>query len=108
MIYIVRSNRFAAVIKTQNSKISMSSSHQSCSPSDFKFKNALLVSKLSRFEFEQQKNPNLSTNELEKMLRARGTDYQALVDFHKYQKEYEESVVKSFQHYGKKVKIANR
>lgn len=86
----------------------MASLHQCGSPSKFQFEKALIVSKLSRIEFEQHKNPNLSTVELEKMLRARGTDYQAFVDFHKQQKDYEDSVAKSFQHFGKEVKVVNR
>lgn len=63
---------------------------------------------MSRYEFEQHKNPTLTTEKLEEVLRARGTDYEALIGFHRLQKEYEAKIAESFQHFGKDVKRANR
>ena len=45
------------------------------SPQDFKPKKALVVSKVSRYEFERSKFSELSENEFEDLLTKRGSDY---------------------------------
>lgn len=75
---------------------------------EFRFKKALIVTKLSRYEFEQHRNPKLTHIELEQMLRNRGTDYDALIDIHKAHKEFEARVANSFKQYGIDVKLSNR
>lgn len=74
----------------------------------FRLKKALIVTKLSRYEFEQHKNPKMTVNELEHMLRDRGTDYDALIQIHKAHKEFEARVANSFKQFGVEVKLVNR
>lgn len=74
----------------------------------FQFKKALIVTKLSRLEFEQHKNPKLSVAELEKMLRDRGTDFDALLQYHRIHKEFETTVAESFRRHNIDVKLVNR
>lgn len=84
------------------------SSNRSIDPTHFNFKKALIVTKLSRFEFEQHRNPQLTLKELEKLLCDRGTDFNALVHLHKIHKQFETEVANSFKEYGIEVKLANR
>lgn len=74
----------------------------------FQFKKALIVTKLSRYEFEQHKNPKLTMIQLEKVLRDRGTDYDLLLSYHRVHKEFEKKVADSFKEYGIDVKLVNR
>lgn len=74
----------------------------------FQFKKALIVTKLSRYEFEQHKNPKLTVLQLEKLLRDRGTDYDLLLHYHKIHKDFERKVAESFASFGIDVKCVNR
>lgn len=76
--------------------------------SKFQFKKALIVTKLSRYEFEQHKNPKLTVSELEKMLRARGTDYDLMLYYHQIHKKFEKKIAESFKEFGIDVKMVNR
>lgn len=78
------------------------------SPRKCTFKNALIVTKLSRYEFEQHKNPKLTVLQLEKLLRDRGTDYDLLLNYHRIHKEFEQRVANSFKEFGIAVKLVNR
>lgn len=80
------------------------------SPSNpkFQFKKALIVTKLSRYEFEQHKNPKLTVVQLEKVLRDRGTDYDLWLHYHRIHKEFERKVADSFRDHGIDVKLVNR
>lgn len=77
-------------------------------PTNFKLQRALLVSKLSRYEFEQLRHPNLSPEQLEAKLRDRGTDFDTLMYLHNLHKDFESTIVKSFLDVGCEVKLANR
>lgn len=77
-------------------------------PTNFKLQRALLVSKLSRYEFEQLRHPNLSIQQLEARLRDRGTDFDTLMYLHNLHKDFERTIVRSFQNVGCEVKLANR
>uniref|UniRef100_A0A1I8NEL7 NAD kinase 2, mitochondrial n=1 Tax=Musca domestica TaxID=7370 RepID=A0A1I8NEL7_MUSDO len=77
-------------------------------PTNFKLQRALLVSKLSRYEFEQLRHPNLSAQQLEARLRDRGTDFDTLMYLHNLHKDFERTIVRSFQNVGCEVKLANR
>ncbi|XP_017027241.1 NAD kinase 2, mitochondrial isoform X2 [Drosophila kikkawai] len=77
-------------------------------PTNFKLKRALVVTKLSRYEFEQQRNPQLSREQLEKKLRDRGTDVEMILYLHNLHKDFEKRVVQSFQDVGCEVKMASR
>lgn len=72
------------------------------------FKKALIVTKLSRYEFEQHKNPKLTNVQLEKLLRDRGTDYDLWLHYHHIHKDFEKKVANSFREYGIDVKLVNR
>lgn len=74
----------------------------------YRFKRALIVTKLSRYEFEQHIHPKMNVTELERMLRNRGTDYDALIQIHKAHKEFETRVADSFRQFGIEVKLSNR
>ncbi|XP_037045451.1 NAD kinase 2, mitochondrial isoform X1 [Bradysia coprophila] len=74
----------------------------------FKPSKALIVTKLSRLEFEQQRQPNLSRNELEKNIRHRGSDYDVMLNFHTIHKEFERKIAQCFNKFGVEVKLVNR
>lgn len=74
----------------------------------FKLTKALIITKLSKFEFEQHRHPNLSEHELEEIIRNRGTDYTAMLYYHNLHKDFERKVADSFKHYGVKVELVNR
>lgn len=74
----------------------------------FPFKKILIVTKLSRYEFEQHKNPKLTNVQLEKILRDRGTDYDLWQHYHKIHKDFEKKVANSFREFGIDVKLVNR
>lgn len=76
--------------------------------SKFQLKKALIVTKLSRYEFEQHKNPKLTVAQLEQMLRDRGTDYDLLLHYHHIHKNFESKVADSFKEFGIDVKLVNR
>jgi len=71
-------------------------------------KRALLVSKLSRYEFEKSRHPDLSEAELESVLRKRGSDYESLIRDHKLHKKFEGSVVEAFENAGVEAQVVNR
>lgn len=77
-----------------------------CQP--FSLKNALIISKLSRYEYEQHRNQRLNANTFEQVMRDRGTDYDALLHHHHIHKNFEQKVADSFRHFGVNVKILNR
>lgn len=81
---------------------------ESAKKTSIKFKKALIVSKLSRYEFEQYKNQHLNAEQLEKALRMRGTDYDALMNYHHIHKDFETKVAESFKKFGIEVKLVNR
>ncbi|XP_020814615.1 NAD kinase 2, mitochondrial isoform X1 [Drosophila serrata] len=77
-------------------------------PTNFKLKRALVVTKLSRYEFEQLRHPELSREQLEQKLRDRGTDVDMVLYLHNLHKDFEKRVVQSFQDVGCEVKLASR
>ncbi|XP_052842115.1 NAD kinase 2, mitochondrial isoform X4 [Drosophila gunungcola] len=77
-------------------------------PANFKLKRALIVTKLSRYEFEQLRHPELSPDQLQQKLRDRGTDVEMVLYLHKVHKDFERRVVQSFQDVGCEVKLSSR
>ncbi|XP_017066210.1 NAD kinase 2, mitochondrial isoform X2 [Drosophila eugracilis] len=77
-------------------------------PTNFKLKRALVVTKLSRYEFEQLRYPELSPDQLQQKLRDRGTDVEMVLHLHKVHKDFERRVVQSFQNVGCEVKLSSR
>lgn len=74
----------------------------------FKPTKALIVTKLSRLEFEQQRQPTLSRNELEHHIRDRGSDYDVMLNFHTIHKDFERKIAQCFNKFGVEVKLVNR
>lgn len=68
----------------------------------------LVVSKLTRLEFEKTRDQELSDEKLEHKIRTRGSDYDAMKYYHHLHKDVEAEVVKSFEEQGIEVKVANR
>lgn len=99
--------------KIRQRKIALLTRHYRSGSSDqsqrkIEFKKALIVTKLSRYEFEQHKNPKLTVLQLEKLLRDRGTDFDLLLHYHKIHKDFEKKVAESFKSFGIDVKCVNR
>ncbi|XP_032591368.1 NAD kinase 2, mitochondrial isoform X3 [Drosophila grimshawi] len=76
-------------------------------PANFKLKRALVVSKLSRYEVEQLRHPDLSREQLEQKLRDRGTDVEMVLYLHNLHKDFEQRIVQSFQNVGCEVKLSS-
>lgn len=68
----------------------------------------LVVSKLSRYEFEKNRFKDLSDNEFERKIRERGTDYDKLMHHHNLHKDFELKVVEAMQSMGIQVRVVNR
>lgn len=68
-----------------------------------------LKSFLTRFSpISRHSHDNISDAELERVLRERGSDYETMVNIHKRQKAFEETVAKSLREMGHQVEMASR
>lgn len=74
----------------------------------FQIKKALLVSKLTRLEYEKYRFPHLNDSDLEQEIRDRGTHYDSLAHYHELHKKFETKVAKSFKELGVDIEIVNR
>ncbi|CAB3368453.1 Hypothetical predicted protein [Cloeon dipterum] len=74
----------------------------------FECSKALIVSKLSRYEFERFRQPSLSTAQLEKALRDRGSDYELLLHHHHVHKSCEAAVDAALRARNIQTKVVNR
>lgn len=77
-------------------------------PTSLKLNKLLLVSKLSRYDFERCRHVDLTESELEVALRKRGADYDSLIKNHKLHKEFEQNVKKAFEDAGIEARVVNR
>ncbi|EDW59924.1 NAD kinase 2, mitochondrial isoform X1 [Drosophila virilis] len=77
-------------------------------PANFQLKRALVVTKLSRYELEQLRHPELTREQLEQKLRDRGTDVEMVLYLHNLHKDFERRIVQSFQDVGCEVKLSSR
>lgn len=68
----------------------------------------LVVSKLSRFDFEKKKYKNLTDKNVLEILRGKGVDVEKMIRFHDLHKKFEENVVNTFKNLGICVKVVNR
>ncbi|XP_045508294.1 NAD kinase 2, mitochondrial [Colias croceus] len=68
----------------------------------------LIVSKVTRYEYEKHSHDNISDSELERILRKRGSDFDSMITNHREQKAFEENVAKSLKNMGLKVEMASR
>ncbi|XP_055627542.1 NAD kinase 2, mitochondrial isoform X2 [Toxorhynchites rutilus septentrionalis] len=78
------------------------------STSKAKLRRVLVVSKLTRLEFEKTRDQALSDERLEQKIRDRGSDYDAMKYYHHLHKDVEEDVIKSFQDESLEVRVVNR
>ncbi|XP_068622031.1 NAD kinase 2, mitochondrial [Battus philenor] len=73
-----------------------------------KMDKCLIVSKVTRFEYERHCHDYISDGELEKLLRKRGSDFDSMISNHKQQKAFEENVAKRLREMGHQVEMASR
>lgn len=73
-----------------------------------KLRRVLIVSKLTRLEFEKLREQQLSDECLEQKIRERGTDYDAIKYYHHLHKDVERKVARSFRQHGIEVQVVNR
>ena len=78
-------------------------------PKQFQPKNILILSKLSRYQFEKQQHAkDMSEDEFRKILENRGSDYTLIKYYHNVHKSVEEKIVRAIEKRGLKVKICQR
>ncbi|XP_064112115.1 NAD kinase 2, mitochondrial-like isoform X2 [Macrobrachium nipponense] len=77
-------------------------------PSNFKPQKVLILTKLSRYEFEKRRHPELTERELETRLRSRGSDYNMLLYHHYIHKGVENTVNSVFTAAGIETKVVYR
>ncbi|GAB0100794.1 NAD(+) kinase [Sergentomyia squamirostris] len=75
---------------------------------DFSMQRALIVAKLSRYEFERRRYPDLTVDQLEEKIRGRGTDYDSLIRFNEMHTHFRKDVVQAFKDYGVEVRVVDR
>ncbi|KPI96562.1 UPF0465 protein C5orf33 [Papilio xuthus] len=73
-----------------------------------KMDKCLIVSKVTRYEYERHSHDYISDSELETVLRKRGSDYDSMLANHKEQKAFEENVAKRLREMGHQVEMASR
>ncbi|CAH0404296.1 unnamed protein product [Chilo suppressalis] len=73
-----------------------------------KMEKCLIVSKVTRYEYEKHCHENITDSELERILRKRGSDFDSLLQNHKEQKAFEDIVAKSLKDFGVQVEMASR
>lgn len=73
-----------------------------------KLRRVLVVSKLTRLEFEKNREQTLNDEKLEQKIRDRGSDYDAMKYYHHLHKDVEANVIRTFQCEGIEVKVVNR
>lgn len=82
--------------------------HSQAKTNKLRIKKALIVTKLTRYEFEKIRASEMNAVELEDHIRQRGTDFDALMRYHHLHKTTEHKVIDAFRKQGVEVKIVNR
>ncbi|TRY79665.1 hypothetical protein TCAL_07301 [Tigriopus californicus] len=77
-------------------------------PKEFHPKKALVLSKVSRYEFEKYRHRAKSDLELEKLLLKRGSNFQALKKHHDIHKRTESQLIQALEDQGIETKICQR
>lgn len=67
-----------------------------------------MVSKLSRYEFERNRQRHLNGKELELMLQKRGSDYEKMMHHHNLHKMFEGRFIDTLKEMGIEVRVVNR
>lgn len=55
---------------------------------------------MTRYDVERDCHPNLSPEELEKLVRSRGSNFESLMQHHQRHKNYEQYILKTFKDKG--------
>ncbi|KAK2718215.1 NAD kinase 2, mitochondrial-like [Artemia franciscana] len=84
------------------------SHHYSRHYTGFKPKNVVVLTKLTRYEFEKAKAPELSEPELKELLTRRGSDYNTLLYHHNIHKKHEEQVLYELERHQIEAKVVDR
>lgn len=78
-------------------------------PKTFRPKNVLILTKLSRYQFEkQQHDKDMPEDEFRHFIESRGSDYTLIKYYHNVHKSVEEKIVNSLEKRGLEVKICQR
>lgn len=83
-------------------------SHVDWNPADFKPKKAVVLTKVSRYEFEKLQHEKLSESQLEEMLTKRGSDYSMIRYHHNIHKTLEREVLRALQSRGLETRTVKR
>uniref|UniRef100_A0A6A7FUK4 NAD kinase 2, mitochondrial n=1 Tax=Hirondellea gigas TaxID=1518452 RepID=A0A6A7FUK4_9CRUS len=89
-------------------RVCMNSSAEWSSVPVFNPKKILILTKISRYEFERLMNQQLTEDELKQSLQSRGSDYNMLLHFHNLHKKVEASVSNAFEDAGITTRVVNR
>ncbi len=68
-------------------------------------KRALILTKLSRYEFERLRHADLNEKQLQEALRKRGSDYNHLLYHHTIHKNCEAAVIKALKEHNIETKV---
>jgi len=77
-------------------------------PAGFKPRKAVVLTKVSRYEFEKLQHENLSERQLEEALTKRGSDYTLIRYHHNIHKALEQEVVQTLESRGIETKVVKR
>ncbi|GLV39633.1 uncharacterized protein CBL_08300 [Carabus blaptoides fortunei] len=77
-------------------------------PKNIRVNKCLVVSKLSRYEFERNRQRHLNGKELEAMLQKRGSDYEKMMHYHNLHKMFEGRFIDTLKDMGVEVRVVNR
>lgn len=77
-------------------------------PSEFKPKKAVILTKVSRYEFEKMTHANITEKQLEERLAKRGSDYNMIRHHHNVHKNMENELVRTLQERGIETRILKR
>lgn len=72
------------------------------------FRKCLILTKMTRYEYERIRHKRVSESELQAIIRKRGTDYEDMLEYHRNQRAFEESVASTLRSMGMDVKLVNR
>lgn len=103
-----RHNCISLITRNNSTYVNNHWFHSQAKNNKLRIKKALIVTKLTRYEFEKIRHSDLNESELEEKIRCRGTDYDALMYYHNLHKNVEAKVVKCFRDAGVDVKLVNR
>lgn len=82
--------------------------HHDKSNKQIKLNKVLVISKMTRYDYERKKLKHLSDEQFEKELRNRGTNFDKLVFHNQLQKTAVDKVCKTLRGIGSDVKVVNR